>query len=396
MRPLRAMIALKWPFPANASFLEDNAMGPFPHDAPPAKISKANPAGTDGFEFVEFAHPEPEKLAELFTRMGYVPVAKHRTKNITVWRQGDINYVVNAEPGSHSMKFVDKHGPCAASMAWRVVDAKHAFDHAVAKGATPYEGTDKALDVPAIVGIGGSLLYFIEVYGDKGSAYDAEFGWLGACDPKPEGVGFYYLDHLTHNVYRGNMDKWWDFYRDLFGFKQIHFFDIDGKITGLVSRAITSPCGKIRIPLNESKDETSQIAEYLKRYNGEGIQHIAVGTDEIYGATDRLAANGLKFMPGPPETYYDMSHARVNGHDEPIERMKKHGILIDGEGVVDGGTTKILLQIFSKTVIGPIFFEFIQRKGDEGFGEGNFRALFESIEQDQIRRGVLKVDGKAA
>ncbi|MER8943088.1 4-hydroxyphenylpyruvate dioxygenase [Mesorhizobium sp. M0915] len=371
-------------------------MGPFPHDAPPAKISKTNPAGTDGFEFVEFAHAEPEKLAELFTRMGYVPVAKHRSKDITVWRQGDINYVVNAEPGSHAMKFVDKHGPCAASMAWRVVDARHAFDHAVAKGATPYEGAGKSLDVPAIVGIGGSLLYFIETYGEKGSAYDAEFDWLGERDPRPEGVGFYYLDHLTHNVYRGQMDKWWDFYRDLFGFKQIHFFDIDGKITGLVSRAITSPCSKIRIPLNESKDETSQIAEYLKKYNGEGIQHIAVGTDDIYGATDRLAANGLKFMPGPPETYYDMSYARVNGHEEPIERMKRHGILIDGEGVVDGGTTKILLQIFSKTVIGPIFFEFIQRKGDEGFGEGNFRALFESVEQDQIKRGVLKVDGKAA
>jgi 4-hydroxyphenylpyruvate dioxygenase len=366
-------------------------MGPFPHDAPPAKTSKANPAGTDGFEFVEFAHPEPEKLAELFTRMGYVAVAKHRTKDITVWRQGDINYVVNAEPGSHAMKFVDKHGPCAASMAWRVVDAKHAFEHAVAKGATPYEGSDKALNVPAISGIGGALLYFIETYGERGSAYDAEFDWLGARDPKPEGVGFYYLDHLTHNVYRGQMDKWWDFYRNLFGFKQIHFFDIDGKITGLVSRAITSPCSKIRIPLNESKDETSQIAEYLKKYNGEGIQHIAVGTDEIYGATDRLATNGLKFMPGPPETYYDMSYDRVNGHDEPIERMKKHGILIDGEGVVDGGTTKILLQIFSKTVIGPIFFEFIQRKGDEGFGEGNFRALFESIEHDQIKRGVIKV-----
>ncbi|MER8706230.1 4-hydroxyphenylpyruvate dioxygenase [Mesorhizobium sp. M1088] len=366
-------------------------MGPFPHDAPPATISKTNPAGTDGFEFVEFAHAEPEKLAELFTRMGYVPVAKHRSKDITVWRQGDINYVVNAEPGSHAMKFVDKHGPCAASMAWRVVDARHAFDHAVVKGATPYEGNDKTLDVPAIVGIGGSLLYFIETYGEKGSAYDAEFDWLGERDPRPEGVGFYYLDHLTHNVYRGQMDKWWDFYRDLFGFKQIHFFDIDGKITGLVSRAITSPCGKIRIPLNESKDETSQIAEYLKKYNGEGIQHIAVGTDDIYGATDRLAANGLKFMPGPPETYYDMSYARVNGHEEPIERMKNHGILIDGEGVVDGGTTKILLQIFSRTVIGPIFFEFIQRKGDEGFGEGNFRALFESIEQDQIKRGVLKV-----
>jgi 4-hydroxyphenylpyruvate dioxygenase len=367
-------------------------MGPFPHDAPRAKISKENPAGTDGFEFVEFAHPEPHKLSELFERMGYATVAKHKTKAITVWRQGDINYVVNAEPGSHAMRFVEEHGPCAPSMAWRVVDAKHAFDHAVAKGATPYEGRDKTLDVPAIVGIGGSLIYFVETYGEKGSAYDGEFDWLGVRDPKPEGVGFYYLDHLTHNVYRGNMDKWWDFYRDLFGFKQIHFFDIDGRITGLVSRAITSPCGKIRIPLNESKDETSQIAEYLKKYNGEGIQHIAVGTDNIYEATDRLAGKGLKFMPGPPETYYEMSYGRVNGHDEPVERMKKYGILIDGEGVVDGGMTKILLQIFSKTVIGPIFFEFIQRKGDEGFGEGNFRALFESIEEDQIRRGVIKVE----
>jgi 4-hydroxyphenylpyruvate dioxygenase len=364
-------------------------MGPYPHDAPVSTISAENPAGTDGFEFVEFAHPEPEKLAELFTRMGYSPVARHKNKNITVWRQGDINYVLNAEPGSFGMKFVEQHGPCAPSMAWRVVDAKHAFEHAVARGATPYTGNDKTMDVPAIVGIGGSLLYFVETYGEKGSAYTAEFNWLGEVDPRPAGVGFYYLDHLTHNVYRGQMDKWWAFYRELFGFKQIHFFDIDGRITGLVSRAITSPCGKIRIPLNESKDDTSQIAEYLRKYNGEGIQHIAVGTDNIYDGADRLAAKGLKFMPGPPDTYYELSHARVNGHDEPIERLKQHGILIDGEGVMDGGTTKILLQIFSKTVIGPIFFEFIQRKGDEGFGEGNFRALFESIEEDQIRRGVI-------
>ncbi|MEO3998246.1 4-hydroxyphenylpyruvate dioxygenase [Mesorhizobium sp. CAU 1732] len=364
-------------------------MGPFPHDAPPATITAENPAGTDGFEFVEFAHEDPAKLEALFSRMGYARVARHRTKAISVWRQGDINYIINAEPGSHAMRFVGEHGPCAPSMAWRVVDAQHAFNHAVAKGATPYVGDDKALDVPAIVGIGGSLLYFIETYGEKGSAYDAEFDWVGARDPKPEGVGFYYLDHLTHNVFRGNMDTWWDFYRKLFGFTQIHFFDIDGRITGLVSRAITSPCGKIRIPLNESKDDTSQIAEYLKKYNGEGIQHIAVGTDGIYDATDRLAANGLKFMPGPPETYYEMSQSRVNGHDEPLDRMKQHGILIDGEGVVNGGMTKILLQIFSRTVIGPIFFEFIQRKGDEGFGEGNFRALFESIEEDQIRRGVI-------
>jgi len=367
-------------------------MGPFPHDAPRATISDENPAGTDGFEFVEFAHEEADKLETLFDRMGYRPVAKHKTKNITVWRQGDINYILNAEPSSHGMKFVEKHGPCAPSMAWRVVDAKHAFDHAVSKGAEPYLGDDKTLDVPAIVGIGGSLLYFIDTYGETGSAYDAEFDWLGERDPKPEGVGFYYLDHLTHNVYRGNMDKWWDFYRDLFGFSQIHFFDIAGKITGLVSRAITSPCGKIRIPLNESTDDKSQIEEYLRKYKGEGIQHIAVGTDGIYDATDKLAANDLKFMPGPPETYYEKSHERVHGHEEPIDRMKTHGILIDGEGVVNGGTTKILLQIFSKTVIGPIFFEFIQRKGDEGFGEGNFRALFESIEEDQIRRGVIKVD----
>ena len=367
-------------------------MGPFPHDAPPAKITIDNPAGTDGFEFVEFAHPEPEQLESLFRKMGYVPVAKHKTKNITVFRQGDITYILNAEPGSHGMRFAGEHGPCAPSMAWRVVDAEHAFRHALANGATAYHGADKVLDVPAIVGIGGSLLYFVEAYGGKGSTYTREYDWLGTVDPKPEGVGFYYLDHLTHNVYRGNMDKWWDFYRTLFNFRQIHFFDIDGRITGLVSRAITSPCGKIRIPLNESKDETSQIVEYLKKYNGEGIQHIAVGTEEIYDATDRLASNGLRFMPGPPDTYYERSHDRVHGHDEPIERMRTHGILIDGEGVIDGGMTRILLQIFSRTVIGPIFFEFIQRKGDEGFGEGNFRALFESIEEDQIRRGVLRTD----
>jgi 4-hydroxyphenylpyruvate dioxygenase len=367
-------------------------MGPFPHDAPPATISEANPAGTDGFEFVEFAHPQPEKLSELFALMGYAPVARHRAKAVTVWRQGGINYVVNSEPGSFAMRFVERHGPCAPSMAWRVVDAQHAFDRAVAKGATPYEGDDKTLDVPAIVGVGGSLLYFVDRYGEKGSAYDAQFDWLGERDPQPMGVGFYYLDHLTHNVYRGNMDKWWAFYRELFGFKQIHFFDIAGKFTGLVSRAITSPCGKIRIPLNESTDDNSQIEEYLRNYKGEGIQHIAVGTEAIYDATDRLAANGLAFMPGPPDVYYEMSRGRVNGHSEPIARLKKHGILIDGEGVVNGGTTKILLQIFSKTVIGPIFFEFIQRKGDEGFGEGNFRALFESIEEDQIRRGALKIE----
>ncbi len=364
-------------------------MGPFPHHAPPASISAQNPAGTDGFEFVEFAHPQSDHLAKLFTRMGYAPVAKHRTRNITVWRQGDINFIVNAAPDSFAARFAAAHGPCAPSMAWRVVDAMHAFAHAVKLGAEPYTGPDKTLEAPAIVGIGGSLIYFVDRYTAGQSPYAAEFEWIGELDPRPKGAGFYYLDHLTHNVKRGNMDRWFGFYTKLFNFRQIRYFDIEGKLTGLYSRALTSPCGRIRIPINESADEESQIEEYLREYRGEGIQHIAVGTEAIYDAADRLASSGLKFMPGPPQTYYEQSRRRVRGHREPIARMKQHGILIDGEGVDDGGGTKILLQVFSKTVIGPIFFEFIQRKGDDGFGEGNFKALFESIEEDQIRRGVL-------
>jgi 4-hydroxyphenylpyruvate dioxygenase len=365
-------------------------MGPFPHNAPPATISAANPAGTDGFEFVEFAHPVPAKLATLFEQMGYTEVARHKRKDISLYRQGGINYIVNREGGSHAMRFVAEHGPCAPAMAWRVVDAQHALQRVLDLGGKEYTGADKTLDVPAVVGIGGSLLYLVDSYGAKGSPYAREYEWLGAPDPSPKGVGFYYLDHLTHNVRRGNMDTWYCFYSRTFNFREIRFFNIEGKLTGLHSRALTSPCGKIRIPINESADDNSQIEEYLRAYKGEGIQHIAVGTEDIYTATDAIAARGLAFMPGPPDTYYLKSLQRVKGHSEPIERMKRHGVLIDGEGVVDGGATRILLQIFSKTVIGPIFFEFIQRKGDEGFGEGNFKALFESIEEDQIRRGVLK------
>ncbi|THD84539.1 4-hydroxyphenylpyruvate dioxygenase [Aliigemmobacter aestuarii] len=361
-------------------------MGPFPHSAPKATISPANPAGTDGFEFVEFAHPEPETLRALFTRMGYECVARHKARAIELWQQGDITYVLNDEPGTHGRDFVEQHGPCAPSMGWRVVDAAHALSHAVAHGAEEYTGP-KTIDAPAILGIGGSLIYFIDRYGPDQNPYREEFDFHAA--PKPAGVGFHYLDHLTHNVHRGNMDRWFDFYGRLFGFRQIRFFDIEGKYTGLHSRALTSPCGRIRIPINEDRGETGQIEEYLKRYNGEGIQHIAVGTDDIYAATDEIAARGLRFMPKPPMAYYEASRDRVQGHEEPLDRMARHGILIDGEGVVDGGETRILLQIFSKTVIGPIFFEFIQRKGDDGFGEGNFKALFESIERDQIERGVL-------
>ena len=361
-------------------------MGPFPHNTPASKISDENPAGTNGFEFVEFADTEDGRLKDTFEKMGFTKVAKHKSLNITLWQQGDITYVLNAEPDSFGGRFVEKHGPSAPSMAWRVVNAAHAYAHALAKGAEPYDGPGKVLDVPAIYGIGGSLIYFVDQYGAGESAYGA-YNWLGA--PAPEGMGFYYLDHLTNNVFRGNMDKWFRFYADIFNFKQIRFFDIEGKHTGLFSRALTSPCQKIRIPINESRDDVSQIEEYLKRYNGEGIQHIAIGTEDIYGATDEIAANGMRFMPKPPQSYYDRSDARLPGHGEPLEALAEHGILIDGEGVVDGGETKILLQIFSKTVIGPIFFEFIQRKGDDGFGEGNFRALFESIEADQMARGVI-------
>jgi len=364
-------------------------MGPFPHDAPRAKITADNPAGTDGFEFVEFAHADAQALRDLFAQMGYVRVADHKSKAIELWQQGDITYVLNAETGSFADRFVAEHGPCAPSMAWRVVDAQHAFDHAVANGAEPYAGADKSVDWPAIRGIGGSLIYFTDRYRDA-SPYNDEFDWIAPANPR--GVGFHYLDHLTHNVFKGNMDSWFRFYGDLFNFREIRFFDIEGKYTGLLSRALTSPCGRIRIPINEDRGETGQIVSYLRKYNGEGIQHIAVGTEDIYRSTDAIAANGIRFMPPPPDAYYALSKTRVAGHDEPLERMKRHGILIDGEGVVDGGETRILLQIFSKTVVGPIFFEFIQRKGDEGFGEGNFKALFESIEREQIENGEIAVD----
>ena len=376
-------------------------MGPFPHDAPPAEISAQNPMGTDGFEFVEFAHPDPAALKTVLELMGFTAVARHRSKNVTLYRQGDVNYIVNAEPDSFAAGFAAEHGPCACAMAFRVTDAKHAYERAIALGAEPYVGKvgPMELSIPAVKGIGGSLLYFVDRYGDKGSIYDIDFVWTGERDPHPEPAGLYYLDHLTHNVHRGRMAFWAGWYEKLFNFREIRFFNIEGKLTGLISRALTSPCGKIRIPINESLDDKSQIEEYLALYKGEGIQHIACGSRDIYATVEALRANGLPFMPSPPVTYYEKVDARVPGHGEPVERMQANGILIDGEGAValgdkEGRMSRVLLQIFSGTVLGPIFFEFIQRKGDDGFGEGNFRALFESIEEDQIRRGVI--GGKAA
>ena len=366
-------------------------MGPFPHDSQPAAISDANPMGTDGMEFVEFAHPKPAELKALFARMGFSLVANHRSKRVSLFRQGDINLVVNEEPDSFASHFAAAHGPCACAMAFRVVDAVRAYERAISLGAEPYLTPvgPKELLIPAVRGIGGSLLYFVDQYGDKGSIWDNDFVWTETRDPQPVGVGLYYLDHLTHNVFRGRMDYWADWYAKLFKFRQVRFFNIEGKLTGLLSRALQSPCGKIRIPINESLDDKSQIAEYIRDYRGEGIQHLALGSRDIHASVELLRANGLPFMPAPPNAYYDKIDARLPGHGQDVGRLRQNGVLIDGERVVNGAATKALLQIFSATVIGPIFFEIIERKGDEGFGEGNFRALFESIEEDQIRRGAL-------
>jgi 4-hydroxyphenylpyruvate dioxygenase len=370
-------------------------MGPYPHDAEPPVISDANPMGTDGFEFVEFCHPQPAELDRLFRQMGFEAVARHRSKDVTLYRQGGINLILNAEPGSFAANFAQQHGPSAPAMAFRVVDAQYAFDRALSLGAKAVERSagPGELAIPTIEGIGGLHIYLVDRYGAKGSIYDVDFEWLGEKDPSPEGLGLFYIDHLTHNVYRGRLDEWAGFYERIFNFRQIRYFDIEGRMTGLHSRAMTSPDGKIRIPINEDAGEQGQIEEYLQEYKGEGIQHIALGAQDLYVSIEALVSREVDFMPAPNPIYYARIDTRLPGHGEDLDRLKRDGILIDGEGVVEGGFTKVLLQRFGKTAIGPIFFEFIQRKGDDGFGEGNFKALFESIEEDQIRRGVLKGAG---
>jgi 4-hydroxyphenylpyruvate dioxygenase len=376
-------------------------MGPYPHESVLPVITADNPVGTAGFEFIEFAHEEPAKLAALFEQMGFKAVARHRSKDVTLYRQGSVNYLINAEPDSFAAQFARDHGPCACAMAWRVADAQQAYDHSLSLGAKPIttEKNQGELPLLGIEGIGGSHLYFVDHFegdGKPGSKtiYDIDFQWLGDVDPEPIGAGLHYIDHLTHNVQRGNMDVWTGFYEKLFGFREIRFFDIEGRHSGLFSRALTSACGRIRIPINESRDDKGQIEEYLAAYQGEGIQHIACGCHDIYESVTTLRQNGLEFMPAPPDAYYGKIDDRLPGHGEPLDALKEQGLLIDGEVAMEGddgsgSMTKVLLQVFSKTVIGPIFFEFIQRKGDEGFGEGNFKALFESIEADQIARGVL-------
>jgi 4-hydroxyphenylpyruvate dioxygenase len=351
-----------------------------------------NPMGLCGFEFVEFSSPTPGVLEPLLARMGFELVARHRSKNVQLYRQGAINFIVNQEPKSPAAYFAAEHGPGACGLAFRVRDAHMAYNRALALGAQPVEMPTGPMELrlPAIKGIGGAPLYLIDRFEPGRSIYDIDFEWVGGVERHPVGHGLKLIDHLTHNVYRGRMAYWAGFYERLFNFREIRYFDIKGEYTGLTSRAMTAPDGLIRIPLNEeSRQGSGQIEEYLMQFNGEGIQHVALSTDNLCTTVDALRAAGVPLMTAPNAHYYGMLDERLPGHGQPVDALQARGILMDG--TTEGGKPRLLLQIFSGTVLGPVFFEFIQRKGDDGFGEGNFKALFESLERDQIQRGTLKV-----
>ncbi len=350
-----------------------------------------NPMGLDGFEFVEFAAPKAGVLEPVFDLLGFTKVAVHRSKDVTLYRQGNINFILNNEPNSLAAYFAEEHGPSPCGLAFRVRDAHKAYNRALERGAQPIDVPTGPMELrlPAIKGIGGMPIYLIDRYEDGSSIYDIDFKFIDGVDRHPEGCGFHTLDHLTHNVYRGRMDYWAAYYESLFNFRELRFFDIKGEYTGLTSRAMTAPDGKIRIPLNEeSSSGTGQIEEFLMQFNGEGIQHVALLCDNLLDAWDRLKTNGLPFMTAPPAAYYEMLEERLPGHGEPVGELQARGILLDGSTA--NNDPRLLLQIFSETMLGPVFFEFIERKRDDGFGEGNFKALFESMERDQIRRGVIE------
>ncbi|WP_029001819.1 4-hydroxyphenylpyruvate dioxygenase [Azohydromonas australica] len=352
-----------------------------------------NPMGLMGFEFVEFASPTPGLLEPLFEKLGFTLIARHRSKDVLLYRQGDINFIVNREPKSVAGYFAAEHGPSACGLAFRVKDAHKAYARALELGAQPVDIPTGPMELrlPAIKGIGGAPLYLIDRFEDGKSIYDIDFEFIEGVERRPVGHGFKLIDHLTHNVYRGRMAYWAGFYEKLFNFREIRYFDIQGEYTGLTSKAMTAPDGKIRIPLNEeSKQGSGQIEEFLMAFNGEGIQHVALLTDDIFQSVDALQMAGIPVMTAPNEVYYEMLQERLPGHGEPVEELQARGILLDGS--TQGGHKRLLLQIFSQTLLGPVFFEFIQRKGDDGFGEGNFKALFESMERDQIRRGVLAAE----
>jgi 4-hydroxyphenylpyruvate dioxygenase len=348
-----------------------------------------NPMGIDGFEFVEFAAPEGqgEAMHDYFRRMGFSAVLRHKTRPITVYRQGGVNFLLNEDPDSFASDFAKAHGPSACGFAIRFTrPASKVYDMVLANGGEAPAGRidTKAVDAPVVNGIGDCMLYLVDRYGDRGSMYEDYLPVQGA-ELNPRGFGLTFIDHLTHNLYFGNMQKWSDYYEKLFNFREIRYFDIKGAKTGLVSKAMTAPDGIVRIPLNESSDPKSQINEYLDAYKGEGIQHIALFTDDIYSTVEKMREQGIAFLE-TPDAYFEVIDQRVPDHGEDVPRLARNRILIDADPETK---QRKLLQIFTQNAFGPIFFEIIQRKGNEGFGEGNFQALFESIERDQIKRGVL-------
>jgi 4-hydroxyphenylpyruvate dioxygenase len=355
-----------------------------------SRVTFENPMGIDGFEFVEFAAPagQAQQLHDYFRMLGFVPVARHKTRAITTYRQGDCTFLINEDPDSFAADFAAEHGPSACGFAIRVNKlAEWARVQALKNGATPitHKELSKAVAAPVIEGIGGCMLYIVDRYDEKGTIHDPDYEWIPGAEMMPKGFGLTFIDHLTHNLFVGNMAKWSEYYEKLFNFREIRYFDIKGAKTGLLSKAMTAPDGLVRIPLNESSDPKSQINEYLEAYNGEGIQHIACFTDDIYTTVEKMIATGVKFLD-TPDTYFDAVDVRIPNHGEDLERLRRNKILIDADPETK---QRKLLQIFTQNAVGPIFFEIIQRKGNEGFGEGNFQALFESIERDQMRRGVL-------
>ena len=352
-----------------------------------------NPMGLMGFEFVEFASPTSDTLEPVFEMMGFMKVADHRSKDVSLYRQGEINFIVNRESKSPAGYFAAEHGPSACGLAFRVRDSHRAYALALERGAQPLEMTTGPMELrlPAIKGIGGTALYLIDRFEDGKSIYDIDFKFIPGIERRPVGHGLKIVDHLTHNVYRGRMAFSADFYERLFNFREIRYFDIQGEYTGLTSKAMTAPDGMIRIPLNEESAKGSgQIEEFLMKFNGEGIQHIALLSDDLLSTIDKLGLAGVPLMTPPNDSYYQALEKRLPRHGQPVSELQARGILLDGN--TSSGTPRLLLQIFSDTMLGPVFFEFIQRKGDDGFGEGNFKALFESLERDQIVRGVLAAE----
>ena len=347
----------------------------------------ANPLGLDGFEFCEFTSPDADVLAAQFEALGFVASHRHPTKDVTRYVQGRISLLLNREAAGQAATFRAAHGPSASGMAFRVGDPRAAYAHAIAEGAEAVDAGAGTLGEGSFVieGIGGSYLYLVKASTDLYADWQEVPGWRERASEN--NVGLDLLDHLTHNVRRGEMRTWSSFYGRLFGFEEQKYFDIKGRATGLFSQAMIAPDGAIRIPLNESQDVNSQIEEFIREYQGEGIQHLALTTDDIFETVEKLRARDVR-LQDTSETYYELVDKRVPGHGEDLERLRRNRILIDG----DVGNEGILLQIFTENMVGPIFFEIIQRKGNQGFGNGNFQALFESIELDQIRRGVITVD----